>query len=356
MSFFSDLFEGNFGNLGTDLSHSFSSFGKHPSEMWETAAAAAAALTGGAALGFLPGLGGLGAAGAGALDFGGLFGGGAGAADALAPLGYSAAGDAVDTGGLFSGMFGDMASTSGQGGLGAIDTAFGSGAGLGGDIAPIASGTSVGATDIGAGIGSTAGTLGGAGAGASPGLLSQAGTWAMEHPLAAGSLALGAGNIAKQALFPPSIPNQAQLTGIANQAGVEASHLQGEAQQFLQPSLTGKLPPQLEAQVKQATQDAINTDKARYASMGLGNSTMSADQQAYIELQAQAMRGQLAQQLAQTGMGLMQQATADMNIESQIYSELMKVQMQEDASLEQSISGFASSLAYASVVGQRKGP
>lgn len=355
MSFFSDLFEGNFGNLGTDLSHSFSSFANHPKEWLELGGGALAGLTGGAALGLLPGLGGLGAAGAGALDFGGLFGGGA-AADALAPLGYSAAGDAVDTGGLFSGMFGDMASTSGQGGLGAIDTAFGSGAGLGGDIAPIASGTSVGATDIGAGIGSTAGTVGGAGAGASPGLLSQAGTWAMNNPLAAGSLALGAGNIAKQALFPPSIPNQAQLTGIANQAGVEASHLQGEANQFLQPSLTGKLPPQLEAQVKQATQDAINTDKARYASMGLGNSTMSADQQAYIELQAQAMRGQLAQQLAQTGTALMQQATADMNIESQIYSELMQVQMQEDASLEQSISGFASSLAYASVVGQRRGP
>jgi hypothetical protein len=36
MSFFSDLFEGNFGNLGTDLSHTFSSLAAHPDELAET--------------------------------------------------------------------------------------------------------------------------------------------------------------------------------------------------------------------------------------------------------------------------------------------------------------------------------
>jgi len=41
MSFFSDLFEGNFGNLGTDLSHAGSSLLAHPDELAETIGGAA---------------------------------------------------------------------------------------------------------------------------------------------------------------------------------------------------------------------------------------------------------------------------------------------------------------------------
>jgi hypothetical protein len=41
MSFFSDLVEGNFGNLGTDISHAPSSLANHPLEIGETAAAIA---------------------------------------------------------------------------------------------------------------------------------------------------------------------------------------------------------------------------------------------------------------------------------------------------------------------------
>jgi hypothetical protein len=71
MSLFSDLFEGNFSNLGTDITHAPSSLINHPDELLETGAAAlaiaapfaipeiGAALGGGAAL-----EGGLGAAGA----------------------------------------------------------------------------------------------------------------------------------------------------------------------------------------------------------------------------------------------------------------------------------------------------
>jgi hypothetical protein len=94
----------------------------------------------------------------------------------------------------------------------------------------------------------------------------------------------------------------------------------------------------------------MNTIKSKYASMGLGNSTMVADQQGYLDLQAESLRGQLAQQLAQTGMTLLSNATADLGMESQIYSELMQAQIQQDTALSSSISGFASSLAMASVL------
>src|SRR5712691_13451348 len=50
MSFLSDAFEGNWGNLGTDLSHAPSSFANHPAEWGELGAAALAALTLGASI------------------------------------------------------------------------------------------------------------------------------------------------------------------------------------------------------------------------------------------------------------------------------------------------------------------
>ncbi len=41
MSFLSDLFEGNFGNLGNDISHTFSSLASHPDQLAETIGAGA---------------------------------------------------------------------------------------------------------------------------------------------------------------------------------------------------------------------------------------------------------------------------------------------------------------------------
>src|SRR5271154_3978359 len=65
MSFLTDLFEGHFSSLGTDITHAGSSLASHPDELAETLGGAAALATGGLALG-----GGLGA-------LGGLFGGAA---------------------------------------------------------------------------------------------------------------------------------------------------------------------------------------------------------------------------------------------------------------------------------------
>ena len=41
MSFLTDLFEGNFGNLGTDITHAPSSLAAHPTEIAELLGAAA---------------------------------------------------------------------------------------------------------------------------------------------------------------------------------------------------------------------------------------------------------------------------------------------------------------------------
>jgi hypothetical protein len=80
---------------------------------------------------------------------------------------------------------------------------------------------------------------------------------------------------------------------------------------------------------------------------------MSADQQAYLQLQTEAMRGQLAQQLAQTGTQLMSQATANLGLEGQLYGELMQQQIANDQQLSSSITGFVQAMAYSSVMANR---
>lgn len=213
---------------------------------------------------------------------------------------------------------------------------------------------------IGPGVSATGSALGdtspitlGGGAAGSSGVLGNIGSWVQNNPLMTAALALGGGTLLKNLISPPKLPQQDNLEAIAQQAGSAAAANTAEGQQFLQPSLTGQLPPQLEAQVQQSLQDAINTTKARYASLGLGNSSMVSDQISYLQLQAEAMRGTLAQQLAQTGTQLLSQATSDLSIESNIYSSLMATQIAQDNALETSVSQFAGSLALASVLGSR---
>jgi hypothetical protein len=143
MSFFSDLFEGNWGNLGTDLTHAPDSLSRHPGEIVETGAAVLAALTLGASLpesGLLAGgaeaAGALGAAEAGGglaadlgiADIGAAAAGGleadigAGTADALAFFGGGGA-DALGSAGGLSSFAGDAFAS--DPGLTAIDSAFG---------------------------------------------------------------------------------------------------------------------------------------------------------------------------------------------------------------------------------------
>lgn len=177
--------------------------------------------------------------------------------------------------------------------------------------------------------------------------------WITKNPMMAASLGLGGAGIIKNALNPGN-QGDAQLLNLAQQAGGAANNLTHQANQLLKPELTGKLPPQLEAQVQQALHDATVTEQSKYASLGLSNSTMSADQQAYLQLQTEAMRGQLAQQLAQTGTTLMSQATQNLSLENQIYGELMQQQIANDQQLSNSITGFAGMLAYSTVAGQRR--
>src|ERR1700722_1065845 len=81
MSFLSDFFKGNFSNLGTDITHAPASLASHPTELLETAGAAALPFAAFAAPEILAGAG-------------SLFGG----ADAATGAGASALGFGADVG------------------------------------------------------------------------------------------------------------------------------------------------------------------------------------------------------------------------------------------------------------------
>lgn len=158
----------------------------------------------------------------------------------------------------------------------------------------------------------------------------------------------GLGAVLGKFLPTENVPYTPQLTGVAKTAGQQAGQLSAEAQTFLQPLQGGSLPPALEAQVQQVTNDAIASMKSQYANLGLSRSTMTADEEAYIGLQSEALRGKLAQEMASIGTSLISSATSDLQVQGQVYQSLMQAQIASDAASQQSFSSFMGALGMAS--------
>lgn len=339
MSFFSDLFEGNFSNLGTDITHAPESLAKHPSELYETLGGAAALATGGIGLGLLGGEAGAGALGSlgGFLGEGGAAGAGAGAN----ALGAAAGTDAL----AFTGDAAAGTSTLGGGGLDAITGALGGGGGLstttaGGDA--LAAGAdlsgvtpSIGDAVTGAGqYGLDAAPAGGGGGGSS--FLGDLGKGAIssvtKNPLgiaAAGGLLgydLLKGN--------PTDPNQKQLQDKANQLGAQGDVLRS----YL---TSGTLPPAMQAQLDQATK----AEKARivsgYAAKGMPTdpNQNSALAQELNNVDTNAVAAMASAQIQMMNTGLQ-----ETGLSTQLYETLVKLDQSQNDQLMKAISGFAAAL------------
>lgn len=351
MSFLSDLVEGNTSNLGTDLSHAGSSLMSHPDELAETIGGAAALATGGLALG----------------ADAGLFGAGAGADAAI--------GGGVDTGGLFSGIFGDTAGASGGGALGFTGDAAAaanplgdlSAVGLGG-TPTAASGTAIDAA------GNTIGGLGGAGgaggatpagfastdaeltgattgvggaAGATPGAASGGGssflsgiTNSIMNPTlsgvgkVAGVAAAGAGLGFDLLKGNPTDPNQKMLQAQAGQLSAQGQQLES----YLK---NGTLPPALQAQLKQATA----AEKARivsgYAARG---QPTDPNQNSALAQELNAVDTNAIAAMADAQIQLLNTGIKETGMSTEIYNILTKLDMQNNQQLMQAISSFAAAL------------
>lgn len=357
MSLLSDVFEGNWDNVGNDITHAPSSFAAHPEEWAETGAAALAALTLGASIPETIGAeAALGAAdlGAGAAETGlaadlGIadIGAGVGAADlGAAELGVAEAADlglgadfGFGAGGLPSEAlaFAPEASSLDTGG-GFLDFA---GAGPGPDFATDTFGA--GATDLsgttsgvtGTDAGFTSPTAGG-GAGAAPGGAGATGTPAGFAPTDAelsgattgtgpaatggggfNSLIQGAGgwgNILKYgaAVAPLALTlgmGQAQLPSSAQQLQGQAAALSQQGQADLAAARAGQLNAGQTAQIGQMRQDLTNQWRQTLYNQGVTDISKDArwpQIQADIDAKVTAATAQLLQQnitnaLAETG-------------------------------------------------------
>jgi hypothetical protein len=173
-------------------------------------------------------------------------------------------------------------------------------------------------------------------------------------PTSAGLLGLGAAGLgygvykANQPL-----PDQAQLQQIAQQLASNSAASQAQAQQLIDPLISGNLPPGQAAQVQQALQDSITATKARYASMGMSGSSAETDQIAYLIGKSVSLAGSLEQQMANAGISLSSQAANDLNVESTLFQSLMNATINQDNALASAIAGFAGQAALATAIGNK---
>lgn len=339
MSFFSDLFKGDFSNLGTDLTHAPESLEKHPSELYETLGGAAALATGGLALG----------AGAGGL--GGLFGG----AEAAGGLGTAVASGA-DSAGLDALVAGaspelapavDAASTLGAGvplptsspfALGSLPDAGSMVAGYGGDVTGSAGGAGGGTFFDSSAAASAYGGTGSPAAGGGGGLdgiINSITNPTLGGVSKAAGVAVSGGLLGYDLLKGnPTDPNQKVLQAQAGQLSAEGSQLES----YLK---NGTLPPALQAQLKQAT----DAEKARiisgYASR---NQPTDPNQNSALAQELNAVDTNAIAAMAQTQIQLLNTGINETGMSTQLYETLVKLDQNQNQDTMKAIQSFAAAL------------
>lgn len=327
MSFLSDAFEGNFGNLGHDIT----------SDPIGTAAVAipAAIATGGL---LAP------------EAFGALAGGfGAdAAAGGIAALPGEAGVSGVGIDALLGGGSGVTSLTGGAAG----DTLLGSTAvptatGLPTDVAGTANlGLSASPGDIGAssiampGEASTPAAGGGGGGGFN--LASLLG----KNPV--GSAVAGGGLLYNILNGQKPLPTTSAIQGASNQAATLAQGQIAQGQTLETYLQNGTLPPALQAQLSQQTAAAKAQAISRAASMGMPtdptkNSSLAADL-ADIDQKALATAGQLESNLFQQGNNLVNTGVNFLDMSNQDLITLSNIQRDQTAQIGKSIASFAAAL------------
>ena len=381
MSFLSDLFQGNFSNLGQDLAPSniFSDFGTDASKALSNPIVDAGLLVGGGLLtaGLAdPALLGLGAAG-GAVDAAGAGAAGAdlGAAAASAPLdltafGADTAADAAlpSAATLDAGEFGALANPAitgaTAGGLSPAALVNSDFAALGPGVAGAGAGTPLDIT-AGAVAGVANPAIGGTGGGvldSITGALAPVGTALKTAAPIAGVAGLGAnlymGYQQKQAL---NALNQQEATNAATAAGISATDQAAAAplltsgQTLMQYLTTNTLPPQFQASVTQQ----VDAQKAQiiqgYASRGMStdpnqNSGLAQDL-ANVDVQAQTLQANLESTLSTAGNQMVTTANQLLNsglsatqLSAELPIQVAQLNSTLNAQMAQAISGFAAAL------------
>lgn len=308
MSFFSDLTEGNWGNLGHDLTAHFGEDAK----WW--GAAAGTALTAGLAGPELFGAAGLGegiAEGVGAAAL--PEAAGSGVADAFAFAGPEAG------------------TAAGSEGVGAINAATNLGTGFDPTLPQAFEGLGASSENLGA-----AADIAGGQGGQSGGFLNNAWEGAKssltKNPLGIAAAGAGLGmNILKGN---PTDPNAAKLKQQADQLGAQGEMLRN----YLS---SGTLPPAMQQQLDQAKASAKARLVSNAAASGLPtdpnqNSALAASLNA-VDMNAVAA-------MADAQLKMMQQGLSETGLSTQLYEMLVKMDRQNNTDLMNAIASFASAL------------
>lgn len=318
MSFLSDVAHGNFGNLGTDLSHDPVGTGI--------------------------------AAGALALGTAGL---------ALPALGADLALGGEGIGTLIGGTAGDTLITGGAG-----DAAFTGGATIGGGSAAAPGiGMSSIAADAGGGIGmsSIATDTVDASAAGGTNLFSQltqgAGSLLGKNPL--GTAVAGGGLLYSVLNANKTLPTTNAIQGAANQYATTGQSMITSGQNLETYLTNGTLPPALQAQVTQQVKAAKAAAIARAAKMGMStdpaqNSSLATDL-ANIDQQGLILAGTLEQNLYSAGNQSISQGAQFLGMTNQDLIALSNIQQTQQANVGKSIASFAAALGGGGSVGGKQG-
>ncbi len=320
MSFLSDAFHGNWGNLGTDISHAGSSFADHPMEWAETAGVAAL----GAAPFVLPELGALGGAAAGGEGlFGGLLGGGeaaVGSTDAFALTASEAVADPI---------------ASAIPGLGS--TGAGVGQTAAGAVAPGA--FDVSAASEGSGIvQGIASNPAYSGAGDSGGFLStltSPSKWTLPGVAQAGGVVAAGAGLGMDVMRRNQMdPNQQKLADLAAQLGSSGQVLES----YLQ---TGKLPPALQAQMDQAKAAAKARMIQGYAQRGLPTDPL---QNSALAQDLSNLDGEFLAKMAEAQIQMLNTGLKETGMSKELYTMLTELDRKDNDDLMKAIAMMAAAL------------
>jgi hypothetical protein len=172
------------------------------------------------------------------------------------------------------------------------------------------------------------------------------------------SLGIGGAGLGLSVLAPqlsravsPQLPNQPQLTANAQSAQKQADALQGQEATLIAPLTTGVLPEAQQINLDSVTNDAINSVRSKYASMGLSGSTMELEAINNVKNNAAATKVSIENSLAATGLQMGNQALTAMGLTDGIYTQLMNATLSQDQSLQQAIAKMAGAAAQGSALG-----
>lgn len=139
----------------------------------------------------------------------------------------------------------------------------------------------------------------------------------------------------------PKVPQVPELQNTAGQMTPEQQAAQQSATSLIPTVNTGILPPGADSMVNNATNDAVNSIRSKYAQLNMSGSTSEAQEIAAAQARGEAMRFQFANQLTQTGLQAAGIAAGISSQQAQIYSLIMNAQLQADSALQNALANFA---------------